>query len=80
MVTKVWMDGTGHGMNVGMDAKERRYAVIVKPKDASVRMTREQVKEKVMRDVSKALNVRMRAMRKTRSGGIAIKTAKLKVN
>ncbi|KMQ89014.1 reverse [Lasius niger] len=32
------------------------------------------VKEKVMRDVSKSLNVRVKAVRKTRSGGVAIET------
>ncbi|CAL1672364.1 unnamed protein product [Lasius platythorax] len=37
-------------------------------------MTSEQVKEKVMRDVSKSLNVRVKAVRKTRSGGVAIET------
>jgi len=39
--------------------KERNFAVVVKAKDASVKMTSEQVKEKVMRDVSKSLDVRV---------------------
>jgi len=54
--------------------KERNFAVVVKAKDASVKMTSEQVKEKVMRDVSKSLDVRVKAVRKTMSGGIAIET------
>lgn len=48
--------------------------MVVKAKDANVKMTDEQVKERVMRDVSKGLNVRVKAVRKTRSGGIAIET------
>lgn len=62
-----------NGVNVRNEMRERSYAVIVRANDA--KMSSEQVKEKVMRNVSKELNVRVRAVRKTRSGGIAIETA-----
>ncbi|KMQ93191.1 golgin subfamily a member 4-like protein [Lasius niger] len=54
--------------------RERSFAVVIKAKDANVKMSSEQVKEKVMREVSKSLNVRVKAVRKTRSGGAAIET------
>jgi len=56
--------------------KERNFAVVVKAKDANVKMTSEQVKEKVMRDMSKSLDVRVKAVRKTRSGGIVVETVR----
>lgn len=37
-------------------------------------LTSNQVKEKVMNEVSAGLNVRVKAVRKTRSGGIAVET------
>lgn len=62
-----------NGVNVRRETRERSYVVMVRASDA--KMSSEQVKEKVMRNVSKELNVRVRAVRKTRSGGIAIETA-----
>lgn len=53
---------------------ERKYAVVIKPVDENSKLTSEQVKEKVMNEVSKSLNVRVRAVRKTRNGGIAVET------
>lgn len=47
---------------------------MVKSNDENVKMTSHQVKKKVMREVSKVLNVRVKAVRKTRSDGIAIET------
>lgn len=67
--------GMSPDMNTGKDTKVRSFAVVIRPKNTDVKMTSEQVKEKVMRDVSKVLNVRVRAVRKTRSDGIAIETA-----
>lgn len=61
------------GINTRSETREHSYAVIVRANDA--KMSSEQVKEKVMRNVSKELNVRVRAVRKTRNGGIAIETA-----
>lgn len=56
-------------------ADERDFAVVVRAsKDANVKMTSEQIKERVLRDVSGGLNVRVKAVRKTRSGGVAIET------
>ncbi|KMQ94800.1 golgin subfamily a member 4-like protein [Lasius niger] len=52
--------------------KERSFAVVVTAKYTNVKMTSEQVKEKVMRDVSNSLNVRVKAVRKTRSDSVAI--------
>ena len=56
-------------------ARERSYAVVVKPKDDSVKLSSEQVKECVMKNVSADLNIRVKAVRKTRSGGLAIEAA-----
>lgn len=53
----------------------KTYAVVVKAKDESVKLTSEQVKEKVLKNVSSELNIRVRAVRKTRSGGLAIEAA-----
>ena len=55
--------------------KERSYAVVVKPKDGSVKLSSEQVKECVLKNVSADLNIRVKAVRKTRSGGFAIEAA-----
>lgn len=56
----------------------KAYAVVVKPKDDDVKMTSEEVKAKVMKNVSATLDVCVRAVRKTRSGGLAIKKRGLK--
>lgn len=61
--------------DVSERVKERTYAVVVKPMDENVRMSSEQVKESVMKNVSGELNVRVRAVRKTRNGGVAIEAA-----
>ena len=53
--------------------KERSYAVVVKPKDGSVKLSSEQVKECVLKNVSADLKIRVKAVRKTRSGGFATK-------
>lgn len=55
--------------------KPKSFAVVVKAMDENEKMTSEQVKEKVMRGVSGSLNVRVKAVRKTRSGGLAIEAA-----
>ncbi|CAK9816194.1 Uncharacterized 50 kDa protein in type I retrotransposable element R1DM [Anthophora plagiata] len=65
-------------VSVSEKPRERTFAVVVKAKDASVSMTSEQVKEKVMRDVSAQLDVRVKAVRKTRSGGVAIEAVTAK--
>jgi len=62
-------------VNVYRKVKERSHVVMIRVKDKNAKMTSEQVKDKVMRDVSKTLNVRVKAVRKIRSGGIAIETA-----
>lgn len=48
---------------------EKTYVVVAKPKE-SVKMSSDEVKEKMMKDVSDDLNTRVRAVRKTRSSGI----------
>ena len=55
--------------------RERSYAVVVKPKDDSVKLSSEQVKECVLENVSSDLNIRVKAVRKSRSGGLAIEAA-----
>ena len=55
--------------------KEKTYAVVVKAKDDSVKMTSEEVKEKVTKNVSSDLKICVRAVRKTSSGGLAIEAA-----
>lgn len=62
------------GVNMPMRVSEKKYAVVIKPKNESEKMTSEQVKERVMNAVSKELNVRVKAVRKTRNGGIAVET------
>lgn len=57
-------------MSEPMSMDENKYAVVIKPKDESVRMSSEQVKERVMKE----LNIRVNAVRKTRNGGIAVET------
>lgn len=52
--------------------KEKTLAVVVNAKDDIVKMTSEEVKEKVMKNVSCDLNMRVRAVRKTRSDGPAM--------
>lgn len=44
--------------SVSEKAKERSYAVVVRAKDESVKLTSEEVKDKVMRNVSADLNIR----------------------
>lgn len=61
-------------MSVPMRVSERIYAVVIKPNDVNAKLTSEQGKERVMNEVNKSLNVRVRAVRKTRSGGIAVET------
>lgn len=53
----------------------KTYAVVVKPKDDGSKMTSDEVKEKVLRNVSGELNIRVKAVRKTRGGGLAIEAA-----
>ena len=48
------------------------FVVVVKAKNDSVKMTSEEVKEKVMKNESGDLNIHVRAVRKTRGGGLAI--------
>ena len=62
-------------VNVSERVREKTFAVVVKAKDDSVKMTSEEVKEKVTKNVSRDLNIRVRAVRKTRSGGLAIEAA-----
>lgn len=45
--------GVSERKNVVIKNKERSYAVIVRAKDMNAKKTIEQVKEKVMRDVSR---------------------------
>lgn len=47
----------------------------VKAKDESVKTTSDEVKEKIMKNMSGELNIRVTAVRKTRSGGLAIEAA-----
>ena len=54
---------------------DKTYAVVVKAKDDSVKITSEEVKEKVMKNVNSDLKISVRAVRKTRSGGLAIEAA-----
>ena len=61
--------------------KEKTYAVVVKAKEnkkwwsSLVKMLSDEVKERVMKNVAGTLNVRVKAVRKTRSGGLAIEAA-----
>ena len=55
--------------------REKTYAVVVKAKDDSAKMTSEEVKEKVMKNVSGDLKICVRAVRKTRSDSLAIEAA-----
>ena len=55
--------------------KEKTYAIVVIAKDESVKMTSDEVKERVMKNVAGTLNVRVEAVRKTRSGDLAIEAA-----
>ena len=55
--------------------KEKTYAVVVKAKDEFVKMTSDEVKEKVMKNVSGELNIRVRAVRNKRDGDLAIEVA-----
>lgn len=64
--------GKSPRVNEGMNARE--YAVVVRAKEEGSGMTNDQVKEKVLRDISCSLNVRVRAVRRARDGGIAIET------
>ena len=57
--------------------KERTYTVVVKAKDESVKMSSDEVKGRVMKNVASSLNVRVKAVRKTRSGGLAISLARV---
>lgn len=66
--------GVSERTNVVVRIKERSYVVIVRAKDVNAKMTSEQVKEKVRRDVSKSLNVRVKTVRKTKRSGVAIET------
>ncbi|KAK2574828.1 hypothetical protein KPH14_012922 [Odynerus spinipes] len=60
-------------VNVKRKMPEKSYAVVVKAMDANESMTSENVKKKVMQEVSRELNVRVKAVRKTKSG-VAIET------
>ncbi|KOC61820.1 hypothetical protein WH47_06158 [Habropoda laboriosa] len=55
-------------------APRKAYAVVVKPVNESVDVTSEEIKKKVLNEVSELLNVRVSALRKTRNVGIAIET------
>ena len=48
------------------------FVVVAKAKNDCVKMTSEEVKEKVMKNESGDLNIHVRAVRKTRGGGLAI--------
>ncbi|CAK9834510.1 Uncharacterized 50 kDa protein in type I retrotransposable element R1DM [Anthophora retusa] len=74
------VNGAKHATGVSVSGKprERTFAVVVRAKDANVKMTSDQVKDKIMRDVSGQLDVRVKAVRKTRSGGVAIEAATAK--
>ena len=62
-------------VSAAASVKEKTYAVVVKAKDESVKMSSDEVKERVMKNVAGSLNVRVKAVRKTRSGGLAIEAA-----
>ena len=55
--------------------KEKTYAVVVKAKDESVKMSSDEVKARVMKNVVGILNVRVKAVRKTRRSGLAIEAS-----
>ena len=61
--------------SVSKRVKEKTYAVVVKAKEETVKMTNDEVKKKVMKNVSRYLNIRVKAVRKTRSGGLTIEAA-----
>lgn len=52
-------------IQVGMSerVKEKTYAVVVKAKDDSSKMTSEEMKEKKMKNVGSELDIRVRAMK-----------------
>ena len=55
--------------------KGKIYAVVIKAKEDESSLTSEQIKERVMNGVSDAMNIRVNAVRKTKSGGLAVETA-----
>ena len=71
----VHVSAAKQAVRVKESVRERSYAVVVKPKDDSVKLSSEQVKECVLKKVSADLNIRVKAVRKTRSGGLAIEAA-----
>ena len=69
------MPAAKQGVSASVPVRERSYAVVVKPKDDSAKLSSKQVKECVLYNVSADLNIRVKAVRKTRSGGLAIEVA-----
>ena len=55
--------------------KERMYVIVIRPKTDSMKMTNEQLKERVMKKVSKEVKVKVSTVRKMRSGDLAVETA-----
>ena len=68
---------SGSKMVAGMKdrVKEKTYAVVIRANEDGSSMTSDQIKDRVMNGVSDSLNVRVNAVRKTRSGGLAVETA-----
>ena len=62
-------------MCAAVPVKEKTYAVVVKAKNESVKMSSDEVKERVMKNVAGTLNVRVKAVRKTRTGGLPFEAA-----
>lgn len=60
---------------VSGSVSEKSFGLVVKPNDVAAKMSRQEVKKKVMSNVSESVNVRVKAARKTRSGILAMETA-----
>lgn len=60
--------------NIKSRVNEKSYAVIVKPVSESANVYNEQLKEKMINEMSKVLNVRVKAVRKTRKTSVATAT------
>lgn len=69
------MTGKKDVVSAGNKMLEKTYPIVAKPNEDGVKMSSEEVKEKVMKNWCSSLDVCVRAMRKARSGGLAIEAA-----
>lgn len=55
--------------------RKKDYVVVIRSKDKSLKLTSDQVKKRVVKEANNEVNIRVNAVRKTRSAGIGVKTA-----